>query len=292
MITLDDLEAYAMRGWRMFPVFKVRDGRCVCRDGAACDAPGKHPMTYNGVNAATIDPMQIGQWFYRYPGCNWAVATGEMSGIWVLDIDTHSHNGVTNMMDWLIANGLSVPQTFAVSTGGGGWHYYFRMDGPMKNRTGVLPGVDVRGTGGYVLLPGSNHLSGNDYRVAREHPVAYAPQRLTDFLRTAGSTGGRGGGGARHRGGVKPLAHYLANGFTPGNRDNECYNLACSLWRTHFNDPDFVEAAIADCWRATFQGDSPFPWSQASRKITEAFKFISKQMEAENAFLLTMGGSR
>lgn len=291
MITLDELQEFSARGWKMFPVFKISDGACVCRNGADCDSPGKHPMVHNGVTAATNDPMQVVWWFLNFPECNWAVATGEPSGIWVLDLDTHAHDGVASLREWLDANDVVLPETYAVHTGGGGWHYYFRLEQPMKNRTGVLPGVDVRGAGGYVLLPGSNHISGMGYSVANDKPVAFAPRSLVEFLRTAPGSG-HGRGGTRRPGSpIQGLDHYLERGFTVGNRDNECYALACSLWRKHWNDPKFVEAAISDCWRMTEQGESPFPWSQAKRKIAEARKFIGKQREAEGQFIGQFGAS-
>lgn len=289
MTTLDDLSMPVDLGWRIFPVYGITNGRCRCGD-IDCHSAGKHPMIKRWPQQATADPMAVYKWFKRLPGCNWAVATGHTSGIWVLDIDVHQDDGLASIKDWLDANGITMPQTYVVSTGGGGRHFYFKADRRVKNRSGVLPGVDVRASGGYVLLPGSNHISGGTYVAAsRTTEIRRAPEKLITFLQTAGSASTPRGSGTA-RGISTALDRYLTKGFTPGDRDNECYRLACSLWRKHWNDPEFVEAAIADCWRVTEQGDAPFPWSQAKRKIAEAYKFVKSSKEVEDTFLRQHGG--
>ncbi|HEV2125451.1 MAG TPA: hypothetical protein VGW38_22095, partial [Chloroflexota bacterium] len=34
---------YGLLGWRMMPLYDVRNGRCTCHKGASCATPGKHP---------------------------------------------------------------------------------------------------------------------------------------------------------------------------------------------------------------------------------------------------------
>ena len=43
--------------------------------------------------------------------------------------------------------------------------YYFRyVDGlQIPNRAGILPGIDIRGDGGFIVAPPSLHISGNRY---------------------------------------------------------------------------------------------------------------------------------
>ena len=133
----------------------------------------------------------------------------------------------------------------------------------------------------------ASSATGGEYIIHTNERAATAPRRILDLVTKFGSIAPRGAGDAVPS---TDLSQYLAQGFTIGNRDNECYHLACSLWRKHFNDPDFVEAAIADCWRLTPDHDT-FPWSQAQRKIAEAYKFINRSREAEFAFLRMHGGA-
>lgn len=60
---------YAERGWPVFPV------------------NGKAPLTEHGFKDATRDPEQIRAWWGQHPTAGVAVATGEASGLLVVDID-------------------------------------------------------------------------------------------------------------------------------------------------------------------------------------------------------------
>lgn len=39
-----------------------------------------------------------------------------------------------------------------------------RPDDSVPNKAGIAPGLDVRGDGGYIVAPPSNHSSGSTYR--------------------------------------------------------------------------------------------------------------------------------
>ena len=86
---------------------------------------------------------------------NVGICCGPASGIIVLDVDD-----VTKFEEARKSKRWSLPDTFAVETGGGGLHYYFaypREGGRLGNRTFKQFGFDIRGTGGQVVAPGSVH---------------------------------------------------------------------------------------------------------------------------------------
>jgi hypothetical protein len=58
-----------------------------------------------------------------------------------------------------------LPETRVVHTGGGGLHFYFEHPGfHTPNSVSELgPGLDLRGDGGYVLLPPSVHATSRIY---------------------------------------------------------------------------------------------------------------------------------
>ncbi len=154
---------YAGRGWPVFPAHSVRDGRCTCsRDDCPIQRRGKHPRTMNGVKDASTDPAQIDRWWTKWPDANVAVATGSASGLFVLDVDPR--NGGQRSLKQLV-DGRDLPQTPTVRTGGGGLQFYFASpEGlQLKSRNSVLPGLDVKGDGGYVIGPASIHKSGRTY---------------------------------------------------------------------------------------------------------------------------------
>jgi hypothetical protein len=132
--------AYARRGIPVFP----------------CEPGGKAPLTYNGFWDATTDSRRIGAWWARWPGANIGVPTGERSGLVVLDVDPRD-GGPESLAGLERATG-PLPETAKARTGGGGMHVFFRYPAGevVRNSTGRLgPGLDVRGEGGYVVVPPS-----------------------------------------------------------------------------------------------------------------------------------------
>jgi hypothetical protein len=152
---------YADLNFRLFPCHTLQDGACSC-DDSNCKNIAKHPLTAHGCKAATNDPATLDRYFGgSYEIANVAVATGEPSGASVLDVDD------SNALAKLIAQHGPFPQTWLAQTGSGGYHYFFRHDerwANVKNSVKFAGSLDVRTTGGYVLLPPSLHKTGNEYR--------------------------------------------------------------------------------------------------------------------------------
>jgi hypothetical protein len=156
---------YARWGWSVFPVHgRADDGGCTCRR-VDCGSPAKHPVTRNGLLDATVDADQIDAWWRRWPWANVAVATGEISGIVVLDLDLHKEGCRGACAD--LAREIGRPAaTRTALTGGGGQHLVYEHPGfRVGNGTNVFGiGLDIRGDGGYVVAPPSVHVSGTLYR--------------------------------------------------------------------------------------------------------------------------------
>lgn len=170
---------YAALGLGVIPIHTVVDAGCDCGD-ADCKSPGKHPRTRRGLRDASTDPVQIGRWAMRWPQANIAIITGAVSGIVVLDVDgDEGEISLANLEDEYGA----MPNTVSVATGGGGRHLIFRHPGgKVPNSSGKLGNkLDVRGDGGYIVVPPSNHISGNSYRWIVP-PQEIAPAELPDWL--------------------------------------------------------------------------------------------------------------
>jgi len=177
-----ELEAalsYATCGWSVFPVHSTAEGSCSC-EGTVCTSPGKHPRTKHGFKDASSDAGVIRDWWRRWPNANIGLPTGQPSGVWVLDVDPRHGGG--DSLDELEATYGLLPESVEVLTGGRGRHIYFRWTpgGPGNSEGKLGSGLDVRGEGGYVILPPSNHASGGIYEwEASSHPddldVADAP---------------------------------------------------------------------------------------------------------------------
>ena len=102
----------------------------------------------------------------------------------MLDIDPR--NGGWESLDRLIKEYGDLPSTVQQETGGGGKHYFFKLPeelGNLSSRNGLLPGIDIKADGGYVLLPPSNHVEGNSYRwVKGTKKSALAPGWLINLI--------------------------------------------------------------------------------------------------------------
>jgi len=121
------------------------------------------------------EPETVEKWFRKWPEANIGIITGAISGIFVVDVD--SSEGLEALQergDW-----PDVPHVKTSKIG----HYYFRFpaDG-VRNATGVLPGVDIRGEGGLVAAPPSVHHSGVLYEWAAPGPLQDAPEWFLQLL--------------------------------------------------------------------------------------------------------------
>ena len=139
-----------------------------------CDAQ-KRPMTQHGFRDATRDPETIRRSFRN--AAMIGIPTGEASGFFVLDLDCK--NGAQGL-EWLAAHEQRLPQTRRHRTRSGGVHLLFAMPGGRTIRNSaskVGPGVDVRGTGGYIIAPPSD-----GYDVVDACTIAEAPAWLLDLI--------------------------------------------------------------------------------------------------------------
>jgi hypothetical protein len=129
----------------------------------ACGLPvfplcaGKTPhVKSRGFHDATTDPDAIRDLFRRYRGSLIGMATGEMSGIDALDIDSikHPEAGL-----WLQL--LEPIETRRHRTRSGGLHLLFRhAAGLGSSHSYPVAGVDLRADGGYIVWwPGTGSRS-------------------------------------------------------------------------------------------------------------------------------------
>ena len=107
-----------------------------------------------------MDPATIELWWRKSPNANVGVATGEVSGLIVLDFDPR--NGGREKFGELVNLHGPLPRTPASRTGGRGRHYFFHKPGSSKTRH--LGGLDIVADGSYVVMPPSKHVSYLSYR--------------------------------------------------------------------------------------------------------------------------------
>lgn len=165
MTPLDHALRYAAMGWPVLPLHFIKPGGgCSCGDAhlTTPNSVGKHPhhaLVPHGVHDASADENKVREWFTRIPNANIGIATGAPSGFDVLDVDPR--NGGDDTLAEVERVHGKLPDTALALTGGGGYHYLFRHDGSRVRSPGR--GIDVKSTGGYIVVEPSGHASGGTY---------------------------------------------------------------------------------------------------------------------------------
>lgn len=164
---LDAALAYAQAGLPVIPLHSVlEDGTCTCGAQPGRCSPGKHPRIDNWREQATTDEGTIKKWWgsRRWPNAS----IGGVCGTYLcLDIDPR-HDGFETLKR-LIASNTELPIGAVAETGEHegerGRHYWYRVPEGRSpaTRANVREGIDIRGRGGYAVLPPSPHPSGVHY---------------------------------------------------------------------------------------------------------------------------------
>lgn len=147
----------------------------------------------HGIHDATRDPDRIRALFAAAP---WATGYGIACGrpphhLIGLDLDVKNGvDGIANAERLAAEHGFTLPATVTIATPSGGRHLWLAgtADATVPNSASRLaPGIDVRGSGGYLVGPGSSTARGR-YVVARgteHHALHAAPPRLLQLAAPA-----------------------------------------------------------------------------------------------------------
>jgi len=152
--------SYISRGWAVLPLHSAwitkdtRELRCSCVKGFKCKNKGKHPRIYDGSRGASKDPKIITEWWDEWPMANLGVATGKISDFWVIDIDFKTNNGWDSLEKEYGTFEIDNTKELVQKTTSGGFHILVEWDDVVKpmNKVNVLPGVDIRSDGGYIVV--------------------------------------------------------------------------------------------------------------------------------------------
>lgn len=193
MLVLEMVCLYSQIGWRMLPV------------------NGKKPLWKGWPEKATAELNVAKQWCCN--PLNIGIATGQESGIVVLDIDPR--NDGEESIQWLERELGRLPQTVTAKTGGGGLHYIFQYFEGAKSKV-AAPGIDFLSDGKMFVAAPSIHP---DTEVVYEWdipPSERSPAELPTIW-------------------IKWLTGALSeelfdDGVIPeGNRNNHLFSLGCEL---------------------------------------------------------------
>jgi putative DNA primase/helicase len=202
LLLLDAAVTYAQEmKWRLIPLCWVTDdGACGYSGHRECKSAGKRALLQDWPNIAQADPIAVARWWMPpaqwvpagtkfdpwYPLASIGVVLGEGSGVFALDVDPE-HGGFDELGRLEREHG-PLPLTRVHQTGGQGLHYFFTWPGFRVYNLkpwGKDAGLDIKGDGGYVVLPPSRSHKG-EYTVSdamAAAPIAAAPGWLLEELR-------------------------------------------------------------------------------------------------------------
>ncbi len=173
---------------QQIPVFPCRHEaeEIIDQSSGEIDTRGeKTPLLNNGFLGATLNAGLVERTWRRYPNALIGAATGSKARFFALDIDNKP--GGSNGYEWLAAMEEKhgpLPATARSLTANGGMHLLFKYVDGVRNRGALGAGVDIRGEGGYIIMPGSVMADGREYRWAdKTREIADAPDWLLDLLK-------------------------------------------------------------------------------------------------------------
>lgn len=175
--------SYARRGFLVVPLHGIVDGECTCGN-RSCNSPGKHPLISGWRDRATTDQEIVRQWWQQQPFANIGIVCGQASGVVVLDFDGEEGNATLRDLETKFPELVEAP---AVNTGRG-IHLYLAYAPELSHPSvRVLPGLDLRSEGSYVVAPPSLHSRGCRYEWVEERDLDSAsliapPAELMEFV--------------------------------------------------------------------------------------------------------------
>jgi hypothetical protein len=118
-------------------------------------------------------PEQVRTWWKLWPQASIGMATGRLSGLLIVDTDSAES---TRRFE------TEFPEACATLQAGTsrGKHSYFTFEDGIRNDAGLVlgPGIDIRGEGGFVIVPPSVHARGTVYKWLNKNKPSHLPETL------------------------------------------------------------------------------------------------------------------
>ena len=105
-----------------------------------------------------VTSKQLEEWFKQFKQPNIGIVTGSISNLFVIDTDTPE--ATQKIQDYIPENIITPIQ----STPREGRHFFFKHIEGFSNRARVLPGVDIRTQGGYIVVSPSQNGEGKHWQ--------------------------------------------------------------------------------------------------------------------------------
>lgn len=241
--------AYTERGFSVIPI-----------------RPDKKPfIKWVSCQTKKATPEEIKSWFTKWPSAMIGICTGEISGVLVIDCDNEeAYQKIQELLpDSFITCIAKTPR---------GYHLYliYPKGQRIGNAAGIIPGVDVRGEGGYIIAPPSINADGKSYAWQEGLSIADVtpapmPSELTRAINNNSTN--------KYNRGVVDSFVDSAVFFTAGRRDEDIFSLANALIKAKLSENytwQVIDIIAANC-------NPPFSSEEARLKIQSAIERANRR---------------
>lgn len=240
------LYSYVEKGWNIFPIEK--DGKrpvVVSRgkdtDGEDFDVRIKWNVFQHNKNSKD----QIRAWHDQFPECNWAVICGKISNLVVMDVDGQQgidslqrfHPEIQSTKTWMQAS----PH---------GFHMFFTHPGSDVKSFPILPKVDIKGDGGYIVIHPSK-IEDEKYRILIEAPLAACPGWIVRGESSKSESEADTAPISSEKTRPQWVSDLIANGSPSGTRNPDAARLVGYFWSKGIGK-DIIETIMSP-WAARCQ---------------------------------------
>jgi bifunctional DNA primase/polymerase-like protein len=175
---------YAQFGFPIFPLDVPSKAPIPRRDPDPTGKLKKGIPKTGGVYKATCNPLQIIAWWQKKPKALIALPMGPRSGVWCLDVDTPEDHA-DGVAGWGVLGAQHDPivtREHRSATGGPHLIFIWSEALPIRCSKGSLSkGIEVKGAGGYIVVPPSVR-KGRAYSVFADIDPVKAPAWLSDLI--------------------------------------------------------------------------------------------------------------
>ncbi|WP_174999047.1 bifunctional DNA primase/polymerase [Rugamonas aquatica] len=166
---LDYALAYAKRGWSVYPINGITDGKCDCGHDHPAVHNGAHPCSYFTHLTSTCDPAIILGWVEKWPNMNFAVATGRKQEgsdyvLVAVEVPADGLLGEEAMAQVAAKINGSFRTCGQVLTPNGTRHVYIEVTAEQDLNFGRIQNAKIHAKNGSVMGAGSLHQSGATYQ--------------------------------------------------------------------------------------------------------------------------------
>lgn len=198
LISLNSASDYLKMGWSLLPMKFISD-----KDGKMVKKPMVEWKQYQ-YRVPTME--EVTSWIDK--GYFLGLITGKLSGVVVVDDDRVKHG----------LKEANLTSSVVARTKSGGKHYYYKYDRLVTNHTNAEIKVDIRGEGGYVVLPPFNEYEWVS-PPTKENMDKLTPIPLEVEKKIVGE---------RTEGKRVTLSDF--DSIEPGERNDTLHRIACAIW--------------------------------------------------------------